>query len=333
MLRSELFKRVLIDPVARGASELFVLSGYASASMVTQHFARVREVTKNPISLDLVVGMTGRDGIDRTNLLGFQAIPRQVGGNSFNCSFTTDGISDHSKLYVWCDASGPLEAFMGSVNYTQFGFGLGGAQNFHTETCVEVDPSEALDIVLSAARGTIGYLNPDIPNHLKIYDKPDEKATQAVGANEPFSSGDYVTLPLVQTKGEMRGMPHKSSGLNWGQREGREPNQAYIPIPSTVAASKLLPPRGVHFQLVTDDGNVFMATVAQDGDKAIETPENNSLLGKYIRSRLGLPLGVFVDKEDLDRYGSNGVRLRRIDEYLYEMDFSRGIKFDFEQAT
>lgn len=46
-------------------------------------------------------------------------------------------------------------------------------------------------------------------------------------------------------------------------------------------------PRGVHFHVMTGDGETSIATVAQDGDKAIHTPAENSILGRYFRRRLG----------------------------------------------
>lgn len=324
IIRKELFSRVLIEPASRGASELFVLSGYSSASMVTQHFDQLAKLLGVQISLDLIVGMTGRDGIDRTNLLGFQAIPRQAAGNNFNCAFTTRGNSDHSKLFVWCNENGPVEAFLGSSNYTQFGFGLTRTSSVHFETCVAVDPDAAFEIFLAASKGTIGYLNPEIPKHIELFDETAHYLCNPL-PEEGMDHQGSVLLPLIQTKGEMAGQPHQRSGLNWGQRPGREPNQAYIPIPSTVRATGFFPKRGTHFQVVTDDGVVFIMTVAQDGDKALETPFDNSLLGKYFRKRLGLVEGVAVEKRDLDVYGSNAVRLIKTGALQYRLEFTQGL--------
>lgn len=325
LLDEDLFTRILIDPIKRGSNELFILSGYASASMVTRHFDQIRKITGEKISLDLIVGMTGRDGIDRSNLLGFQAIPRQTSGNTFNCAFTTRGTSDHSKIFVWCNEEGPVEAYLGSSNYTQFGFGIGNLAGRHKEVCVEVNPQLAFDKVLAAAKGTIGYLNQDIPSYVDIFDRPENNAPLGTSDSEQSQESSTVLLPLVQTRAGLFGKPHEKAGLNWGQREGREPNQAYIPVPSKVARLGFFPEKGVHFQIHTDDGEVFLATIAQENDKAIETPSNNSLLGKYFRKRLGLELGVFVDAEDLLRYGANAVRVRKKDELVYELEFRPGI--------
>ena len=46
----------------------------------------------------------------------------------------------------------------------------------------------------------------------------------------------------------------RRSGLNWGQRDGREPNQAYIPLPASVARSGFFPLNRRQFSVLTDDG-------------------------------------------------------------------------------
>ena len=143
------------------------------------------------------------------------------------------------------------------------------------------------------------------------------------GIDAPIS--EECVLPLVQTRKE-KGEVHKAAGINWGQRAGRNPDQAYIPVPKTVSNSGFFPSRGQHFQIVTDDGDSFMATVAQDGEKAIEIPKDNALLGLYFRNRLGLPSGSFVSTQDLLQYGSNGVKFTRVSPDLYLLDFSKGIQ-------
>ena len=321
LLASKLFEQILIEPIQRGAKELHIVSGYASPAMVTKQFEYAQQELRSPISINLHVGMTGHDGLSRTNLLGMQAIPRQASGQIFNCTFSTKGKSDHSKIYVWCSDSGPVEAFIGSANFTQFGFGISPSQSGHHETCVRMDPDEAFEYTIVAARGSIGYQSPDIPRYIDLFDDPQRRPDGEVGTDLGTSNTSFAILPLVQARGALAGQTHQKSALNWGQREGREPNQAYIPIPSTVTKSKFFPPRGVHFQVVTDDGQAFICTVAQDGDKALETPTDNSILGKYFRERLGLDLGSFVKQEDLSRYGANSVKFTKVNDESYRLDF------------
>ena len=132
-----------------------------------------------------------------------------------------------------------------------------------------------------------------------------------------------VVLPLVV---ERTGEVHQRSGLNWGQRPelSREPNQAYIPVPKRVHQNhpRFFPPRGEEFTVVTDDGETFVCVLAQSNEKALQTTRDNSILGRYFRRRLGIPLGSFVSERDLARYGRTHVSLSKLDDHTFFLDFS-----------
>jgi hypothetical protein len=325
LITENLFQRILVEPIQRGARELFVVTGYASPAMVTRHFQYAVETLGTRISLDLHIGMAGKDGVRRTDLLGYRSIPRQSREQEFNCTFSTRGRSNHSKLFVWCSNSGPVEAFLGSSNYTQVGFGLSASDKFHAETCTNVDPDEAFSYVLNAAKGSIGYLDLDIATHIDLTEDQRPESSGASEENDQSTQIDFVFLPLVQSRGQNAGRVHDAGGLNWGQRDGREPNQAYIPVPSDVARSDLFPEKGVHFQITTDDGQAFICTIAQSGDKAIETPSDNSILGKYFRNRLGVSLGTYVTDADLNRFGATAIKISKINHDSYRLDFAPGM--------
>ena len=324
LFTTNLFEEVLLGPARRGARELFIISGYASAAMVTKHFEVASRELSLDLSIDLHIGMSGRDGLSRNTLLGLQAIPRQIGGRSFNCSLSVRGESNHSKLYVWCDDSGPKEAYLGSVNYTQFGFGIAQSSATHKEICVAIDPVAGFDYVIASAQGGISYKSSDIGNFVDLLDEQVEPALGFEESSNQTLGTDFVDLPLVMSRPSDNGEVHKKSGLNWGQREGRNPDQAYIPIPTKIAKTNFFPEKGIHFQVVTDDGEAFICTVAQDGDKALETPSDNSILGKYFRKKLGLPPGAFIEKKHLDSFGSNLVRIYKDSDDFYQLSFQPG---------
>jgi hypothetical protein len=199
----------------------------------------------------------------------------------------------------------------------------------HHEVLVEIDPDPALDYILKLHENSINYLNSQIGEHLKITDEPISGEAQQMSmlyGTDTSNGSVKVYLPLVQTS-KNPGEVHKKSGLNWGQRDGRNPNQAYIPVPAEIAKSQFFPDRGIHFQLITDDQESFIASVAQDGDKAIQTPNDNSLIGKYFRSRLGLADGAMVETHHLSDYGSNAVEITKIEDGIYKMSFEPGILF------
>ena len=129
---------------------------------------------------------------------------------------------------------------------------------------------------------------------------------------------ETVTLSLITRNGE----PGKRSGLNWGQRPRRNPNEAYISLPSKVAKSGFFPLEKRHFTALTDDRHQLILRVEQQNDKAITTPARNSDLGEYFRNRLGLANGEYVTSDALKRYGRTDVVFLKLDEETYYMDFS-----------
>jgi hypothetical protein len=320
LIAENLFERVLLDPITRGCSELYAVTGYVSAAMITKHFEVASAKFETEISIDVTVGMSGLDGLSRNTLRGLGAIPRQIGGRTFNCSLTKRGHSNHSKLFVWCDEHGPKEAYLGSGNYTQLGFGLSTRSASHRELFTSVEAKSSFEHVLEAAEGTIGYRHPDIEQYIEVLEESRPVQSQEDGSEQGFL-GEFVDLPLVSARGDLAGEVPSRSGLNWGQREGRNPNQAYIPVPVNIARTGFFPERGIHFQVVTDDGEAFICTVAQDNDKAIETPHNNALLGAYFRKRLGLKSGELITRDSLDKFGSTSCRIYKIDIDTYGLDF------------
>jgi hypothetical protein len=111
-------------------------------------------------------------------------------------------------------------------------------------------------------------------------------------------------------------------GLNWGQRPGREPNQAYIQLPPEVYNSDFFPKAPESFTVVTDDDKSFICRRAEKDEhgQTIHTPQNNSYLGEYFRNRLELANGAFVTRQDLERYGRTNVVFYKIGDEYY-MDF------------
>ena len=112
-------------------------------------------------------------------------------------------------------------------------------------------------------------------------------------------------------------------GLNWGQRDGREPNQAYIQLPIDVYRSDFFPKKPQHFNVKTDDGQTLVLTRAQKTEEgtALQTPEDNSLFGKYLRNRMGIPYGEPIKKQDILKYGCSNITFFKINNQFF-LDFS-----------
>jgi hypothetical protein len=132
---------------------------------------------------------------------------------------------------------------------------------------------------------------------------------------------NFVTLPLT-TKRDGRVIVPQRSGLNWGQRPGREPNQAYLSVPVEIQKSGFFPERGEVFALECDDGFKIKCVRSQDNGKAIESPSDNSIIGAYFRKRLGVRSGHMVTIDHLYAYGRTSVDIYYRNNFLYYLDFS-----------
>ena len=132
------------------------------------------------------------------------------------------------------------------------------------------------------------------------------------------TDNNTVSLSLLSNRGDVP----SSSSLNWGQRDKRDPNQAYIPLPAKVAKTGFFPLNKRYFTVVADDGECFIMRVEQANDKAITTPGDNSELGRYFRNRLGLHEGDLVTKRDLEAYGRADIVFKKLDDEHFLMDFS-----------
>jgi hypothetical protein len=324
ILKNDLFNELLLKP-AKSFDELCVISGFATPAMVSHHLEAVKNTfDRNDVKVNLIIGMTPTDsGISKAHHKNFVKLVGER--NIFKCSYINpEADPAHTKLYTWLRDGRPQKAFLSSANYT-----LNAFRRQQDEVATECDPAEAYD-----------YYKSKLP--LSLYcDVPEAealvRAEQAVMArvridhellgeereNIPIpeigiEGVDWVKLPLYSIKTNSM---QTHSGLNWGQRDGRDHNQAYIPVPSNVAGSGFFPPRGQHFSVITSDGFPFVCVIAQDGDKAIHTPNDNSELGRYFRNRLGLVEGAPVSLDDLDRFGNRFVKFTKINEEEYYMEF------------
>ncbi|MHA1787837.1 MAG: restriction endonuclease PLD domain-containing protein [Candidatus Helarchaeota archaeon] len=326
MIIDNLFNKLLVEPVNEGCNKLFIVSGYATSAMAFHHLDELRKINKN-IQVELIVGMCPLDGLALSNHRGFQQIMEYDFKNCFKCSYIINSTPVHSKVYAWFRDNDPCFGFLGSANYTQIAF-----SDNRREVMDLCDPVEAFDYFKSLTSSTIFCTHQDTENIVKIYnDKfflkrkkitkllPDIK-NKDESLVQDLTGLSHVTISFLDRQNNL---PARS-GLNWGQRpeEGREPNQAYIRLPSEIYKTNFFPPRKVHFTVLTDDSKILICTRAQENGKAIHTPHNNSLIGEYFRNRLGLDSGAPVLKEDLLRYGRTDVTFYKIEEETYYMDFS-----------
>jgi hypothetical protein len=324
MIQEHLFEKVLIEPAKEGADHLYIVSGYATAAMAFHHFEAVKKELGKNITIKLIVGMCPYDGISLGNHKAFQQLVSNDLSGYLECSYIINPPPVHSKLYSWFEGDMPVRGFIGSANYTQNAF-----SSNQREILADYDPVLGYDYFQSLISDTYYCDHQEIESYVEVYrdtyyarrkkEQFERQGLQLVNSEEPDCKGlPTVRISLLDRYGNL---PQRS-GLNWGQRDGREANQAYIKLQNTVYRTDFFPLRTVHFTIRTDDNKILICTRAQDNGKAIETPHNNSLIGEYFRYRLGIPSGNPVTKADLVRYGRTDIDFCKIDDETYFMDFS-----------
>jgi hypothetical protein len=132
---------------------------------------------------------------------------------------------------------------------------------------------------------------------------------------------NFVTLPLVTTRNGELQVPSRS-GLNWGQRPGRNEDQAYLSIPADIQRSGFFPDSGISFDVVCDDGFKMSCVRAQQNGKGLQSQKNNAILGSYLRKRLGLKSGQLIIIQHLYNYGRLSVDISKSENGEYLLDFS-----------
>ena len=320
ILTKNLYKTGLIEPISKGYNSLKIISGYSTSAMAYKHLSEIHTIDPN-FKVQLVVGMCKFDGMSLSNHHGFNKLVTEDFSESFTCSYVFKNRPVHSKAYLWFKDDVFQTSFIGSANYTQNAF-LGN----NRELLAENGDSEICDYFQTIEADSIFCDDPESEHLVQIY--RDVNYRQGLRQQDEIDSGktfvdekrnlEHVKVSFLARDGSLPAI----SGLNWGQRNGREKNQAYIPLKTQVYRSDFFPPSTIHFTINTDDNKTLIATRAQENSKAIHTPQNNSLIGEYFRMRLGLSNGAFITKEDLLKYGRTDVDFYKIDDETFYMDFS-----------
>ena len=164
LLSDDLFSKVLLNPAKDGASDLYIISGYASSSMVFNHAEKLKKQNTN-ININLIIGMTCRDGLSKTNHRGFQNLVNNDLSDIFNCSYIMNHPPVHSKAYIWAKEEKPFIAFVGSANYSQQAF-LG---NLQREVATKCDPATTYDYYKSLIDESIYCNHQDAEEVITLY--------------------------------------------------------------------------------------------------------------------------------------------------------------------
>lgn len=313
MFVSDLYERVLMAPLrAKEApsDELFIVSGYASATFLQRHLSEAKTVNPN-MKLHLIIGMKQNRSDHPAYLRLASAFP-----NSFFGYYYDQRPEVHAKTYCWYGNGAPVSGFTGSANYSQQAFFADKQRNQMTED----DPSKIkdfFDLLLPSCTLMGDYK----PAPAEIKPTIDYDGDVVPGGIIWVNPNQSVRISLLSRDGSLAG----SSGLNWGFRangQKRDLNEAYLSIRTDANKEGFLPDKKFTFTLVTDDNMTMDCTVQQDGRKAVSTT-TNSELGLYFRRRLNLPPDTKVLKKHLLDYGRTDFLLSKLNEETFYLDFSK----------
>ena len=129
-------------------------------------------------------------------------------------------------------------------------------------------------------------------------------------------------------------LPAKS-GLNWGNADAHVNSEdAYIPIRhNDIAEHSTMFPivnQGQKIINVTwDDGTTMICSFEGTQDfngviypKQISSYDDKSVLGHYLRPRIGVSATAIITDEDLERYGRTHIDITKNDDGTFFFDFS-----------
>lgn len=317
---------------------LKIVTAFTDCDRISTHMINLADGIKSnrfvkDISVDIILGMTKSS----LSLKKHQDICRLLnqlnsskGMPKVTCRYICNGSEVHSKVYIWNSPDEkPHIAYCGSLNYTMNAF---YKRRESVSTCNSID---AYMYFKSLLPDTIDCFDPTISEKLKnvtnntLSPKEDidnsEKDYLEYDKETPIST---IKISLLKADGSDTGY---GSGINWGIRKNgtkRNPNQAYIPYNKQDKVPGFFPDRASPndencpiFKVITKDFGSFHMRMAQQGNKALHSAENNSILGEWIRKKINAPSGGYVTKKMLELYGKTYVTFRKYEDGTYLLDF------------
>lgn len=344
MFRYSHLHNLVLDPKI-DATQLNIITGYVGPSLVDK-------LQNLPYESNLYIGMYGThiDPILHKQLQKFNINDR------VNIFYTNEPI--HSKCYIWSLDDEIVKGLVGSANFSTNGLYTDNKEVLNDiASCDFSDAKKYLEMVAINSRNisTIGIEDLDTNDFTVSED------------TIVYNSGKTTSLSFLSTKNGSNpniigivssvGEVHPSAGLNWGFSNALpKPNDAYIPILKNTILSfpDLFPPKGsqnMPIDVVWDDG-VHMQMLLEGSQyigklvypKQISSFDNNSILGTYLRERIGRKLGInlilpdiskrefineamnhidkFITIEMLNLYGRTSISIKKIQDSTYFLDFS-----------
>lgn len=315
--------------------ELIIISGYLGPSPVN----RLNELDFNVT----VIGGMYTGGINGKLWETLEKIKDE--NPKLNIMFALEEI--HAKAYVWKKNNKVLSALIGSANFSS-----NGLRSDYRE--ILADASRDTFNALLDYYKYIEDNSIENPNLKENTTREEIEIGPSEEVKEKYDLKYSCELPLYSLR--QHKVPEKS-GLNWGLADGNVADgDAYIALPKQLIIDnpKLIKPYDENYQpksakkrnsdpieIIWDDGVIMPASFEgtnkingliypkQLASYSAKAPKLNgvpisakSILGRYLRKRLGVSINHLITLEDLKNYGRADITLSFIEDGVYYADFS-----------
>lgn len=328
---TDLEKIVLDIPTDVSTDAFAIISGYVGIEPIRQ----LKELPAD-VRATVIYGMYGSDNISAPLHDALVKIQRELP----NVEILYSTIPVHSKIYFWRKGEDIKKGLIGSAN-----FSVSGLRNDYREVLSDIDENSFGDF-----KAYYDYVRerciPCTDNSIKV--RKVSKVARTTVQQQPLIAHGICRASFLNNKGKV---PQKS-GLNWGCSGAHvSKGDAYIRITMDYVRTfpKMFPPKkyvdGIEninstgrknrendeVELIWDDGTVMIGLLEGqnynkiDGmvyPKQLSSAPQKSVLGTYLRKRIGVSLDHVITKADLKRYGRYDVDISLIGEGIYYMDFS-----------
>jgi hypothetical protein len=168
---------------------------------------------------------------------------------------------------------------------------------------------------------------------IEILENPLDVLSQCLSnTHNPLISSEPVFQTIYLPLYGRNHIVYDSSGLNQWNAKGRarNANEAYIPIPAIIHKNypSFFPNRDQPFDLKLPNGKIIQSKICQDGGKALMSYSNRELGQWILRDVLRLKEGELVTYEKLQVLGVDSIRIDKINNSTYEINFASSGSYD-----
>lgn len=138
-------------------------------------------------------------------------------------------------------------------------------------------------------------------------------------------------IPVLKLYSARNNEVQSKAGLNWGFSNGHvNTADAYIALPKNffIQYPNFFPTHGSVISVHWDDGLVMECLLEGTQDingsiypKQLSTYDDKSILGEYLRRRLGVSLTHQITRKDLQNYGRDDIDVTYLGGISYLFDF------------